>query len=1069
MKPAVAWNVKGVGYDARESAREAARRAGLSVGEWLNSVILDNADERADEQPRRRTPPQRLGLPELHAQLDAMASRLGQTVSCRRDRPRPQDDDEFGDNLRGLETWLAGLAKDLARCSEETPQRVADAILRLNERLDQLITSGRSAASEFERRVAAVDHALDDLNGEDGAPAQDRWPDPAAGAVREIKSRQRALDEIVDDDPRPAADLPAQPAAPAGGLRMEDLDRQLLVLSRQLDMMRRPCAFEESVAALRQDLGNIGDALTKAMPRCALDALESEVHSLADRVGRGRNRGSDPAALSAIEQRLGKVNDLLSGLTPAENIGGFEAAVDALSRKIDKLASSGPDVAALEHLETAIAELRGLTGRVASGEALTLLAREVSTLAQRMDRMANGPVNEAVASLERRVEALSEQITTRAAEAGQAVPGRLEALIGALTAQLERLDLGQGTPVALGHIEAQLGKLGEKIDASDARLSNVEMIERGLADVFLQIEEARANAIEAGEFKRDLADLRMSQSEVDRRTQETLGTVQDTIERLASRLETMETKRVQPPIPSVAPATPANAPTPTVEPPPAPQLPPLAVSPSVAPQPQPPRSMAGPLPGAASMPPRPVATAPASPPRPPIAPGLPADHPLEPGSTPRGRAATPAERIAASEAALAPLKQAAKPEPATEKANFIAAARRAAQAAVAEAAAGGRRASEPADAGAATEGEKPARLKRPLFMSVAAAVLIVGAAHVTLSALGTSRQEPTQTASPAAEPTVDIAAPVNRDSASAFATIGVGTPIPAGAPVPDNRLLAPAPVASTPTAPPSDITGSVAKPQGNAAVESTPAPPAAAIPPASDGLPAGIGGPELRAAAASGNPAAAYEIAVRFAEGRGVAQSFSEAARWFERAADHGLAPAQYRLGSLYEKGHGVKKDLETARRLYVAASEKGNAKAMHNLAVLFAEGIDGKPDYKIASQWFRRAALHGLPDSQFNLGILYAKGIGVEQNLAESYKWFALAAQQGDQDAGRKRDDVAGRLDPQSLVAAKLAAHTFTIKPQPEEATTVKAPGGGWDRPAAQAAPTPAKPKAPARRSSAI
>src|SRR6476620_10044694 len=67
--------------------------------------------------------------------------------------------------------------------------------------------------------------------------------------------------------------------------------------------------------------------------------------------------------------------------------------------------------------------------------------------------------------------------------------------------------------------------------------------------------------------------------------------------------------------------------------------------------------------------------------RPPIDPDLPADTPLEPGSAGRGRSA--AERIAASEAALAPLKR----EPAAEitgKANFIAAARRAAQAAASE-------------------------------------------------------------------------------------------------------------------------------------------------------------------------------------------------------------------------------------------------------------------------------------------------------------------------------------------------------------------------------------------------
>jgi localization factor PodJL len=180
------------------------------------------------------------------------------------------------------------------------------------------------------------------------------------------------------------------------------------------------------------------------------------------------------------------------------------------------------------------------------------------------------------------------------------------------------------------------------------------------------------------------------------------------------------------------------------------------------------------------------------------------------------------------------------------------------------------------------------------------------------------------------------------------------------------------------------------------------------------------------------------------------------------------LAPAQYRLGSMLEKGHGVKKDVETARRLYLAAAEQGNAKAMHNLAVLYAEGIDGKPDFKVASQWFRKAAMRGVADSQFNLGILFTRGWGVEQNLAESYKWFALAAQQGDNDAGLKRDDVGKRLDPQSLVAAKLAAQTFTAEAQPDEAVNVKAPPGGWDRPPSASAPAasaPAKQKPAARR----
>jgi localization factor PodJL len=1061
MKSAVAWNVKGVGYDARETAREAARRAGMSVGEWLNAVIIDSAGELSE--PGESGRPQ--DLSDLHRELDQLGARLGKMGSA------AGSSRDAGGNLRGLETWLSGLSKDLARCSEETPQRVAAAIGRLNERLDQLIDGGRNAASEFERRVKAVDHALDEINGET-APLAAGWPE----AIGEIKGRQRALDAAAgerDQEPTAPPDRPGQ----APGLRMSALDQQIRTLSRQLEMMRRPCGFDESVAALRHDLGHIGDALSKAMPRCALDALESEVYSLSDRVGRGRGHG-DADALAGIEQRLGKLHASLTELTPAENVGALEGAVQALSRKIDALAAGGPDVAALQHLERTIGELRGLTERVASGEALAKLAKEVRTLSDRMDRFATVP-GEAMSSLERRVESLSQLINARAAESGHAVPARLEALIGALNTQLERLDLGPGEQPALAAIEDQIAKLADKIDASDARLGNAELIERGLADVFLQIEEARANAVAAEEFKRDLADLRLSQSEADRRTQQTLEAVQDIVGRLADRLATMESGR-RDEVPAVSlPSVPARAVEPVMPAPPAPlPTPPVVPAASIAnPVPTPPVPERSAAPAAAQA-------------RPPIDPSLPGDHPLEPGSA-RGRPGTPAERIAASEAAIAPIKPHGTPEP-SERANFIAAARRAAQAAAAEASqAGGKRAADTTGTSPMGDAaEKLGKFKRPLFMSVAAAVLILGAAHVSLSVLGSSspaRHEGRQAANdvvPAREP-AKPARPVSAASTTSTTTAETAKP-----PVPDPQLLAPTPVGTAsvgaqqgapaapasrqePSAAPSqwgiaaiasptkDITGSLTGPAPEPARPSAPPPL-----PSADSLPAAIGGPGLRAAAAAGDAAAAYEIAIRYAEGRGVAQSFAEAAAWFQRASDQGVAPAQYRLGSLYEKGHGVKKDVETARRLYIAAADKGNAKAMHNLAVLHAEGIDGKPDYKTAAQWFRKAATYGVADSQYNLGILYARGIGLEQNLAESYKWFALAAQQGDQDAGRKRDDVGARLDPQSLVAAKLAAQTFAVAPQPAEATGVKSPAGGWDRPAAAApAATPAKQKAAPRR----
>ena len=43
MKFGFSWSVKDIRPDARDTACEAARRAGLPVNEWLNAVILQQA------------------------------------------------------------------------------------------------------------------------------------------------------------------------------------------------------------------------------------------------------------------------------------------------------------------------------------------------------------------------------------------------------------------------------------------------------------------------------------------------------------------------------------------------------------------------------------------------------------------------------------------------------------------------------------------------------------------------------------------------------------------------------------------------------------------------------------------------------------------------------------------------------------------------------------------------------------------------------------------------------------------------------------------------------------------
>jgi localization factor PodJL len=434
---------------------------------------------------------------------------------------------------------------------------------------------------------------------------------------------------------------------------------------------------------------------------------------------------------------------------------------------------------------------------------------------------------------------------------------------------------------------------------------------------------------------------------------------------------------------------------------------------------------------------------------------------LEPGSERPRRPALPSARRTEGDAGE------------DVRANFIAAARRAAQAAASEAASARKGGSAGASAMAVGSTLEPGatlvarvratidRRRRPILYALAAIVLALGAMELGTSLLGGAPDTKTAANPPQVEPAPTVAAPVMPDVAGAPATgetatpsapARIGTPTPALTPGASGSIAAerddktaaaapteaPAPqVAKAPIAEPT-VTASAAAP--NPALGRIPnmASLGGDIPVAAPG--------GLRQAALGGDPIAVYDLASRAAEGRGIPRDLKLAAKLFEKAAAQGLAPAQYRIGGQYEKGLGVARDVGLAKTWYQRAAEKGNARAMHNLAVLLAEaGPGGRPDYTEAATWFRRAAEHGVRDSQFNLGVLLARGLGVQQNLAESYTWFSVAAGQGDEDAARKRDEVAGRLPPADLAAAKIKVEGWRAQTPSQAANDVALPATGW------------------------
>lgn len=327
-------------------------------------------------------------------------------------------------------------------------------------------------------------------------------------------------------------------------------------------------------------------------------------------------------------------------------------------------------------------------------------------------------------------------------------------------------------------------------------------------------------------------------------------------------------------------------------------------------------------------------------------------------------------------------------------------------------------------------------------------------ANADALARGASEAAPPERAAVAQGPMPTVEAPADANGSAARDRAAV-----VGEPTPDVAFAPPAlsgdgfSAAPGPLAPPLPSSQFQAPGSASASLDLAALPPASTPGAAIGGIPAEAGPIALRQAAASGDPAALFAIAVNYTEGTGVQPDLKLAASYYRKAADSGLAPAQYRLGSLYEKGRGVEKNLETARDWYRRAAEQGNAKAAHNLAVLYAEGPSGTPEFNDAAYWFKKAANFGLADSQYNLGILYARGLGLEKNLVESYKWFALAARQGDRDAGNKRDELANMLSREQLAEARIAVETWKEAPRAVSANQVEF-NPAWSAPAQVEAP---------------
>lgn len=351
MKPNAPWSVKGIERDARETAKEAARREGLTVGEWLTQMIQAHGDPTlsngeivgiktsdivtAIELVNKRA----LGaegrsaviLEELARSFANVVERVQRLERSRAELvPAAGGDRSRVDTLKNLERVIAQVALQFDSSQKTQAARLDQSEKRLGEVLDRL-----EALSARPQPAAN--------------PAAGVSPEAIRSAFDAMSARLGRLEKSVSEAP-PAIPAPIDPQfaeqtgarlrvlgdeIKRGGDRVRQLETALRKLTEQIDAAERRSAdgvqkVAETIAELRTQFAqpDTGD------PRAAIDSAIAAVTRRTDeRISRLQ---------SAFEDMIARLNaaDAPNRAQAEGALADALAAGPSVARDNDEAASS---------------------------------------------------------------------------------------------------------------------------------------------------------------------------------------------------------------------------------------------------------------------------------------------------------------------------------------------------------------------------------------------------------------------------------------------------------------------------------------------------------------------------------------------------------------------------------------------------------------------------------------------------------------------------------------------------------------------------------------------------------
>jgi localization factor PodJL len=368
MRPDLPWNVAGIPSEAREAARAAARREGLSVGEWLTRrIVKEFAGESESYQPMRETFSP--AAPAYRPIEEPAAPRLDTSDMMAR---VSRNESETADIYRRIETQLGGLGRRM----EATERSNAENNRAMSKAATEINIAAREQAQAFDQlssHVVSLANRLDRVEQASGNDSMkeavktlhqglSRLAEQIGTTAKQSATQIEALANNLESVAAKVADVrtSAEGAARTMEQRMAMLDERVRVVERvshssadALDkalenMEARQQQGMQDTADIHRRVGSVehlNDALDRITSRFASSEAQTAtaIARMEDNILRLDSRGSDPAIdrrLNSIERTLGDI------VAKFQNVSGTDESIRRLSQRLDAAEARHDDIVA---------------------------------------------------------------------------------------------------------------------------------------------------------------------------------------------------------------------------------------------------------------------------------------------------------------------------------------------------------------------------------------------------------------------------------------------------------------------------------------------------------------------------------------------------------------------------------------------------------------------------------------------------------------------------------------------------------------------------------------------------